>query len=178
MNDTFNDFLGVLKAKDTFRTYGFCFEEGIDQAGRIFLCQKKITEKRTLRGVSDEVPPNKGRFFVVGAFLKMLCELGFEVIETTEEETDFRGTLNHDLYTIDVDFNYDEVGLEYHVKIMNETNTPTAAEAFLDYLLNPSNRLGFSGVVRHTHLYDDLDTFMRDFRGEWDKYQKTLCNSQ
>lgn len=180
----FADFLesetALKGVKDTFRTYGLMFECGIEEKARQNLIEQLMTEKRNgVRGVSDEVLENQNSFYVVGAFLKLLHELGFRVEETLEEECDFCGVmlLDENRLQIDIEFSYGEDVVEYSINFNDEREHTrhTSAEEFLEGIFNGGWGLTkLTGVLNPSSLYDDLEGFMRSFRRSWATYQKVL----
>jgi hypothetical protein len=173
----FEDYIKSLSpTKDTFRTFGMVFEVGLDEEARKNLIENPMTEKRNgIRGVSEEVLENENTFYVVGAFLKLLQELGFSVEETVEEESDFCGsiTLNDNL-TISVEFSYGKGIIEYKVQYMDDREVQ-GEDNFLKALFDGGWGLpNFNNTLDPHNLFEDLETFMRDFRRSWDKYQKIL----
>ncbi len=169
----FEDFLDVLNAKDTFRTYGLVFNTAISEDAKENLIKNNITEKRNgVRGVSDEVLENQNSFYAVGVFLKSLSELGFRVEETLEEECDFCGTLwvKDTELQISVEFSYGANEVEYSVVYIEKSNSST--EDFLKSIFDEEKpaRAGFTNTLNPDSLYDDLDTFMRDFRRSWKRH--------
>ncbi len=171
----FEDFLKTLNVKDTFRTFGLVFESAISDKGQQNLLQQDFTEKRNgVRGVSDEVLQDQNTFYVVGAFLKTLTELGFRVEETLEEECDFCGTLwvGGTQLQISVEFNYGKEEVEYNVVYIDSRESTDLLEVIFGG--GDQQKSGFSNTLKPDVLYDDLDTFMRDFRRSWTHHNKVL----
>jgi hypothetical protein len=176
---SFQDFLEAIGVQDSFRTYGIVFEAGLKEEVRRHLIENDITEKRNgVRGVNDVGVLDKGdTFYTVGVFLKCLHELGFHIEETMEEEADFCGDFTRDTFQILVDFNYgsDVVGYKVLFSDVREHQSHENQEEFLAGILNGGWGLPkFEGVLNPSSLYDDLETFMRDFRKSWGKYQKIV----
>lgn len=180
----FADFLESATAlkdvKDTFRTYGLMFECGIEEGARQNLIELPMTEKRNgVRGITDEILEGQNTFYAIGAFLKVLHELGFRVEETLEEECDFCGVmlLDEDRLQIDIEFSYGEDMVEYSINFNDErehTGHQTPTE-FLEGLFNGGWGLTkLTGVLNPSSLYDDLEGFMRNFRKSWSQYKKVL----
>lgn len=171
----FEDFLKVLDEEDTFKTYGLMFESTLEVSARQNLCEKPMTEKRNgVRAVSDEVLQNQNSFYTVGAFLKLLKELGFTVEETLEEECDFCGTLwanNYELQ-ISVEFSYGTNEVEYKVQYIDSREETGNPEDLLKEIFGGSTKSnsGFNNYLTPQTLYDDLETFMRDFRRSWKRH--------
>lgn len=170
----FEDFLKVLDEEDTFKTYGLMFESTLEVGARQNLCEMPMTEKRNgVRGVSDEVLQNQNSFYTVGVFLKLLKELGFRVEETLEEECDFCGTLwvnNYELQ-ISVEFSYGTNEVEYNVQYIDNREKANNAEDLLKEIFGgESSKSGFNNYLQPETLYDDLETFMRDFRKSWKRH--------
>jgi hypothetical protein len=175
----FADFLEqTLKCDDTFVTYGLMFECCISEEGRQNLCEKPISEKRNgVTGISDELLLNQSTFYAIGAFLKLLKELNFDVQETKDTESDFVGTLFKDPLQIDVEFNYGEKEIDYKVIFRDdrEHSGHKSTKEFLERILNGGwNLPTIEGLIKPSSLYDDLETFLRDFRLLWVKYQSVL----
>ena len=86
----FYSFIKELKVQDTFRTYGLVFDTLKSQV-RKNLISTTFTEKRSgVRGLCDEgLLEGQNTFYVIGAFLKVLNELGFNIEETVDDATDF-----------------------------------------------------------------------------------------
>lgn len=171
----FEDFLKTLNVKDTFRTFGLVFESAISDKGQQSLLQQGFTEKRNgVRGVSDDVLQDQNTFYVVGAFLKTLTELGFRVEETLEEECDFCGTLwvGGTQLQISVEFNYGKEEVEYKVVFIDSRESSD----LLSVIFGGDESCGtqFENTLKPSMLYDDLDTFMRDFRRSWTHHNKVL----
>ncbi len=177
----FDDFLLSIKAKDSFRTYGLMFESALEEKSRKSLIETTITEKRNgIRGISDEIFEGQNNFYAVGAFLKVLSELGFEVEETLDESWDFCGSmlLDEDQLQISVEFNYGEDVVEYEVMFCDErehTGHTNATELLEGIFSGGWNLPKIANVLSPSSLYDDLETFMRDFRNAWDKYKKIVA---
>jgi hypothetical protein len=168
---------GVL---DTFKTYGLMFECAIEENARQNLIEQSMTEKRNgVRGVTDEILEGQNTFYAIGAFLKVLHELGFRVEETTEEECDFCGVMicDEDRLQIDIEFSYGEEMVEYSINFSDEREHTghTSTDDFLQDLFNGGWGLPkLSGVLTPSSLYDDLEGFMLTFRRSWSEYKKTL----
>lgn len=178
----FADFLEADTAlkgvADTFRTYGLMFECALEENARQNLIEQPMTEKRNgVRGVSDEVLENQNTFYTIGAFLKVLHELGFRVEETVEEECDFCGVITQDYLQIDIEFSYGEDMVEYKI-VFNDEREHTghkSPEDRLKGILNGGWDLPkLTGVLNPSSLYDDLEGFMRTFRRSWSEYKKVL----
>ena len=188
MNDTyiddfpynFDDYLKKIKATDSFRTYGLMFETSLEEEARKSLIETNVTEKRNgMKGVSDEILEGQNSFYAIGVFLKVLSELGFTVEETLDESWDFCGSmlLDNDQLQIAVEFNYGEDVVEYEVMFCDEREHTghTNADEFLEGIFNGGwNLPKIANVLNPSSLYDDLETFMRDFRGAWDKYKRIV----
>ena len=180
----FADFLEADTAlkgvSDTFKTYGLMFECAIEENARQNLIEQSMTEKRNgVRGVTDEILEGQNTFYAIGAFLKVLHELGFRVEETTEEECDFCGVMicDEDRLQIDIEFSYGEDVVEYSIKFNDEREHSGHNDAyeFLDNIFSGGwGLLTLTGVLDPNSLYDDLEGFMRNFRQSWSEYKKTL----
>lgn len=180
----FADFLesdtALKGVSDTFRTYGLMFECAIEENARQNLIEQPMTEKRNgVRGISDEILENQNTFYAIGAFLKLLHELGFRVEETVEEECDFCGVmlLDEDRLQIDIEFSYGEEMVEYSINFNDEREHTghTSAEEFLEGIFKGGwNLPKLTGVLNPSSLYDDLESFMRTFRRSWSEYKKVL----
>lgn len=180
----FADFLesdtALKGVSDTFRTYGLMFECAIEENARQNLIEQPMTEKRNgVRGISDEILENQNTFYAIGAFLKLLHELGFRVEETVEEECDFCGVMHcdEDRLQIDIEFNYGEDVIEYSINFNDEREHTghTSAEEFLEGIFKGGwNLPKLTGVLNPSSLYDDLEGFMRTFRRSWSEYKKVL----
>ena len=174
----FDDFLKTLKVPDSFRTYGLIFESALEEEARKSLIEVAVTEKRNgMKGISDEVLEGQNIFYVVGAFLKVLSELGFQVEETLDDNWDFCGSmlLDEGQLQIAVEFNYGENAIEYEVMFCDEREHKghdSSEGLLMDILSGGWNLPTLANVLKPSSLYDDLETFMRDFRGAWDKYKK------
>lgn len=183
-NFIFADFLETDTAlkgvEDTFRTYGLMFECALEENARQNLIEKTMTEKRNgVRGVSDEVLENQNSFYAIGAFLKVLHELGFRVEETVEEECDFCGVMlcDEDRLQIDIEFSYGEDMVEYSINFSDEREHTghTTPQEFLEDIFNGGwNLPKLTGVLNPSSLYDDLEGFMLSFRKSWSEYKKIL----
>ena len=181
-NFLFEDFLNhtIAGVSDSFRTYGIMFEETLGDPARQNLIEQPMTEKRNgVRGVSEEVLENQNTFYTIGAFLKVLHELGFRVEETVEEECDFCGVMlcDEDRLQIDIEFNYGEDVVEYSINFNDEREHTghTSAEEFLQGIFSGGWDLPkLTGVLDPSSLYDDLEGFMRTFRRSWSEYKKVL----
>ncbi len=173
----FDEFLKVLNVSDSFRTYGLMFETTLEEQARKSLIEDSISEKRNgVRGVCDDVLDNQNTFYAVGAFLKLLKELGFEVMETLDEEWDFCGSmmLDEDRLQISVEFNYGESFVDYYVMYSDERETQ-GAELLLQSIFEGGwNLPKIEGVLDPSSLYDSLESFMRQFRSSWDSYKKII----
>jgi hypothetical protein len=180
----FADFLesetALKGVEDTFKTYGLMFECGIEENARQNLIELPMTEKRNgVRGVSDEVLENQNTFYAIGAFLKLLHELGFRVEETVEEECDFCGVmlLDEDRLQIDIEFSYGGEMIEYSINFRDEREHTghTSTREFLLGIFNGGwNLPKLTGVLNPSSLYDDLEGFMLTFRRSWSEYKKVL----
>lgn len=177
----FADFLesetALKGVSDTFRTYGLMFECAIEENARQNLIEQPVTEKRNgVRGITDEILENQNTFYAIGAFLKLLHELGFRVEETVEEECDFCGVMlvDDDQCQIDIEFSYGVDVVEYSINFNDERETSTPNELLNRIFKGGWNLPKLTGVINPSSLYDDLEGFMRDFRGSWATYQKVL----
>ena len=175
----FDEFLEVLNVDDSFRTYGLMFETTLGDKARQSLIKEPISEKRNgVRGICDTLLDNQNTFYAVGAFLKLLKELGFEVMETLDEEWDFCGSmmLDEDRLQIAVEFNYGESFVDYSVMYSDERET-LSADLLLDSIFSGGwNLPKIEGVLDPSDLYDSLESFMRHFRSSWDSYKIILKN--
>lgn len=173
----FDEFLKVLNVSDSFRTYGLMYETTLDEDARKFLVENPISEKRSgIRGVCDDLLDNQTTFYAVGVFLKLLKELGFEVMETLDEEWDFCGSmmLDENRLQVSVEFNYGEYFVEYYVMYTDERETQ-GPELLLQSIFEGGwNLPKVEGVLDPSDLYDSLESFMRQFRSSWDSYKKII----
>lgn len=176
----FEEYLGSLKeAPDTFRTFGVVFESALEDDIRKHLIENTVTEIRSgVRGVSDEgVLHQQNTFYTVGVFLKCLNEMGFEVCETVEEDFDFSANITKESFSIEVGFDYCANHVEYKV-IFSDDREHTGhkdTKEFLEGIFNGGwNLPKFEGLLVSSTLYDDLETFMRDFRRAWGSYKKIV----
>lgn len=176
----FDDYLKVLNVEDTFKTYGLMFESTLEVEARQKLCETPITEKRNgVRVLTDNILQDQNSFYVVGAFLKILNELGFRVEETLEEECDFCGTLwvNETDLQISVEFSYGEENIEYKVVYIDNRLSVSNSEDLLKEIFggeSTRSRTGFFNLLRPNSLYDDLETFLLDFRRSWKDHNQLL----
>jgi len=178
----FADFLDTaLKGVgDTFRTYGIMFECAIEENARQNLIELPMTEKRNgVSGITDEILDDQNTFYAIGAFLKVLHELGFSVEETVEEECDFSGVMlcDEDRLQIDIEFNYGEDMVEYSINFSDEREHTghTSTREFLEDIFNGGwNLPKLTGLLNPSSLYDDLEGFMLTFRRSWSEYKKVL----
>jgi hypothetical protein len=163
----FEDYIKALKIEDTFRTFGMVFEAGLDKEARKNLIKTPMTEKRNgVRSVSERVLVDQNSFYVVGVFLKVLNEIGFRVEETVEEGCDFCGImLPNEHLQLSVEFSYGSgFEVEYSVLYISENFLNSDGWGMLD----------FSNTLNPFNLFEDLETFIQDFRKSWGKYQKII----
>lgn len=176
----FEDFLKVLdpeylENEDSFSTFGLMFECALDEKSRQNLIESPMTEKRfNMVGVSDSVLEKQNTFYVIGAFLKLLKELNFTVEETLDENWDFCGHIMTDKrqLQVSVEFNYGESEVEYEIMFSDERDN--TIQNFIkgeDLSWNFENVVG---TLSPSHLYEDFETFLRDFRITWGRYRKFL----
>lgn len=176
MQYIFENYIKALEVEDTFRTFGMVFETGLDEEARKNLTETPMTEKRNgVRSVSEDVLANQNTFYTVGAFLKTLTELGFRVEETVEEECDFCGTLlPSEHLQVSIEFSYGSGEVEYSVTYMDFRESQ-GTENFLNSVFGDGWGMpDFSNTLNPSNLFEDLETFMRDFRKSWGKYQKII----
>jgi hypothetical protein len=176
----FEEYLESLKAQDTFRTYSVVFESALEDETRKHLIENPVTEIRSgVRGVSDDgVLEKQNCFYTIGVFLKCLNEMGFEVTETVEEDFDFTSVLTHKNLSLEVGFDYSfDNHVEYKVMFSDdrEHTGHKDVHGFLEGIFKGGWGLpNFEGLLDTNNLYEDLETFMRDFRKAWGQYQNTL----
>lgn len=180
----FADFLesetALKGVSDTFRTYGLMFECALEEDARQNLIEQPMTEKRNgIRGITDEVLESQNTFYAIGAFLKLLHELGFRVEETVEEECDFCGVMHCEEghLQIDIEFNYGEYVVDYKINFNDDREYARnqSPDEFLKGFFNGGwNLPNLTGVLDPSSLYDDLEGFMLTFRRSWSEYKKIL----
>lgn len=173
----FEDYIKSLSnTEDSFRTFGMIFEAGMDVEARKNLIETPMTEKRNgVRSVSEDLLNKQNSFYVVGAFLKTLNELGFRVEETIEEECDFCGTmLPNEHLQLSVEFNYGEGVIDYRVVYMDFRESQGAVNLLKSIFDGGWGLPSFNNTLDPNNLFEDLETFMRDFRRSWDKYNKVI----
>lgn len=176
----FDLYLECLKnTLDSYRTYGLVFESSLNEETRKHLIETPITEIRNgVRGVSDDgVLEKQNTFYTIGVFLKFLSEMGFTVCETVEEEWDFCGDITKDNFSLTVDFKYGLEMVEYKVLLSDEREHTGHQDTkeFLEGIFKGGwNLPKFEGVLVSDNLYEDLETFMRDFRKAWSSYKKIV----
>lgn len=176
----FDEYLESLKdTQDTFRTYSVVFESALEDETRKHLIENSATEIRSgVRGVSDDgVLEKQNTFYTVGVFLKCLTEMGFEVCETVEEDFDFSANITKEPFSIEVGFDYCANHVEYKVIFSDEREHTGHKDAkeFLEGIFNGGwNLPKFEGILASDNLYDDLETFMRDFRKAWSSYKEIV----